>query len=118
MFASLVHMQCQLLCWTGTKQHTRYIDICGIGQSFGDGVYQALPGLHALTGCDTTSAFVGKGKKAGLQLIMNNECLHAAMARLGQSFVLASLDVVACMEFTCAFYSKRGTAVPSPIDHG
>ena len=81
-------------------------------------MYQALPGLHALTGCDTTSAFVGKGKKAGLPLIMNNDCLHAAMARLGQSFVLGSLDVVACMEFACAFYGKRGTAVPSSIDLG
>ena len=106
MFASLLHMQCQLLCWTGTKQHTRYIDICGIGQSFGDGVYTKYCQV-SLTGCDTTSAFVGKGKKAGLQLIMNNGCLHAAMARLGQSFVLGSLDVVACMEFTCAFYRKK-----------
>ena len=43
-------------------------------------------------------------------MIMKNECHRAAMARLGQSFILAAPDVVACMEFTCALYGKPGTA--------
>ena len=34
-----------------------------IGQSLGEDVYRALLGMHALTGCDSTSAFVGKGKR-------------------------------------------------------
>ena len=33
-----------------------------IGQSLGEYVCKALPGMYALTGCDSTSAFVGKGK--------------------------------------------------------
>ena len=34
-----------------------------IGQSPGEDVCKALPGMYALTGCDNTSAFVGKGKR-------------------------------------------------------
>ena len=34
-----------------------------IGQSVGEDVCKALPGMHALTGCDSTIAFVGKGKR-------------------------------------------------------
>ena len=34
-----------------------------IGQSLGEDVCKALPRIHALTGCDSTSAFVGKGKR-------------------------------------------------------
>ena len=32
--------------------------------TLGDSRSQALPVFHALTGCDTTSAFRGKGKKS------------------------------------------------------
>ena len=32
-----------------------------IGQSLGEDVCKALPGMHALTGCNSTSVFVGKG---------------------------------------------------------
>ena len=34
-----------------------------IGQSLGEDVCKALPGMHALTERDSTSAFVGKGKR-------------------------------------------------------
>ena len=46
-----------------TKQRRRYLDMTAIGQSLGEDVCKALPGMHALTGCDSTSAFVGKGKR-------------------------------------------------------
>ena len=46
-----------------TEQRRRYLDMTAIGQSLGEDVYKALPGMHALTGCDSTSAFVGKGKR-------------------------------------------------------
>ena len=46
-----------------TKQRMRYLDMTAIGQSLGEDVCKALPGMHALTGCDSTSAFVGKGKR-------------------------------------------------------
>ena len=32
-----------------------------------------LPGYHAFTGCDTVSAFAGKGKSKGLKLLTSND---------------------------------------------
>ena len=46
-----------------TKQRRRYLDMTAIGQSLGEDVCKALPGMHALTGRDSTSAFVGKVKR-------------------------------------------------------
>ena len=42
---------------------SRYIPAHAIAQSLGPAKAMALPAFHALTGCDTTSAFYGKGKK-------------------------------------------------------
>ena len=42
---------------------TRYIPAHAIAHSLGPSKAMALPAFHALTGCDTTSAFFGKGKK-------------------------------------------------------
>lgn len=41
----------------------RYIPAHAISQSLGPSKAMALPAFHALTGCDTTSAFFGKGKR-------------------------------------------------------
>lgn len=48
---------------------SHFIDIRAIRDSLGDEVCNALPGLHAITGCDSTSAFVGKGKKKAFDII-------------------------------------------------
>lgn len=53
----------RLLFWTGTKQRQRYLDATAIGNTLGSDVSKALLGMHALTGCDSTSAFIGRGKK-------------------------------------------------------
>ncbi|KAJ8368254.1 hypothetical protein SKAU_G00082820 [Synaphobranchus kaupii] len=47
----------------GVGRHFRYIPAHAIAQSLGPSKTMALPAFHALTGCDTTSAFFGKGKK-------------------------------------------------------
>ena len=63
-------LQIPIYCRTGTRTrtHARYVDISGVCKSLPDGMCDILPALHALTGCDATSAFVGKGKSAGYQL--------------------------------------------------
>ena len=53
----------KMLFCIDTKQRRRYLDMTAIGQSLGEDVCKALPGVHALTGCDSTSAFVAKGKR-------------------------------------------------------
>ena len=41
------------------KTRTRYVDIGAVAEKLGQDVCSALPGYHALTGCDSVSAFVG-----------------------------------------------------------
>ena len=47
----------------GMRRSYRYIPVHIIAQDLGPPKAMALPAFHALTGCDTTSAFFGKGKK-------------------------------------------------------
>lgn len=48
----------------GTGKHFRYIPAHKIAALLGKDKCTALPVFHAVTGCDTTSSFVGKGKKS------------------------------------------------------
>lgn len=47
----------------GKRRCYRYIPVHVIAGTLGPSKAMALPAFHALTGCDTTSAFFGKGKK-------------------------------------------------------
>ena len=53
---------------TGTKHRHRYVNISHIASHLGPLVCNSLLGMYTLTGCDTTSAFAGKGKVQGLKL--------------------------------------------------
>ena len=46
---------------TGTT--FRYLDATAVAQALGDAKCDGLPAFHALTGCDVTSSFVGKGTR-------------------------------------------------------
>jgi hypothetical protein len=48
-------------------RHFSYININTICVSLGEARSRSLPVFHALTGCDTTSSFYGKGKKSAWQ---------------------------------------------------
>ena len=54
---------------TGTKQRTKVIRLHTVSSKLGNDVCSDLVGLHAFTGCDSTSAFVGKGKKTAFDLV-------------------------------------------------
>ena len=56
---------------SATKHCMRLIDISEINTKFTQEVCNALLGLHAFTGCDSVSAFLGKGKKKALQIVQN-----------------------------------------------
>lgn len=56
------HIESHIIVHSGTKQASRIVSIPDVRSSLGDNVCSALPGLHAFTGCDSVSAFAGKGK--------------------------------------------------------
>ena len=53
----------------GTKARRRVVDITKVAATVGIDVCRALVGVHAYTGCDTVSAFAGKGKAKALKLL-------------------------------------------------
>ena len=80
---------CPLYQKCGTKNRVRYLDITKLRQGLGDGVCNALIGMHAYTGCDTVSAFTGRGKIGALKLI-RSEHFQEVFVELGQSWELST----------------------------
>ena len=65
-FFDLTSTQPSVDIWAafGTGKSFRFYSISDICASIGEQRARALPVFHALSGCDTTSAFRGKGKKS------------------------------------------------------
>ena len=57
---------------TGTKRDTRYIPVHRITEKFGNNLCSLLLPFHTLLGCDSTSAFRGRGRQKGFQLLRSS----------------------------------------------
>ena len=82
------------------------MSLTAIAEQFGEDQCAALPGLHAFTGCDTTSAFSGKGKKAALDLVVAGGMNLKAMQQLEQTPVVSVELMLLCRQFVCALYGR------------
>lgn len=60
----------------------RYISVTSISRSLGLAVCLGLPGMHAFSGCDTTSRFLGHGNKTAMKSLQENETFRRAMTSL------------------------------------
>ena len=68
-FFELIKIQACIDLWIafGVGKNFKFYSVNSICATIGEPRSQALPVFHALTGCDTTSAFRGKGKKLAWQ---------------------------------------------------
>ena len=88
---------------------------------YGHAVCCAHSRLHAFSGCDSTSSFVGCGKKTGLPLILwASDCAaRQAMTLLGIFFDMhVHVTCWTCKQFVCQLYTctyglKKHMACPS-----
>ncbi|KAJ8378403.1 hypothetical protein AAFF_G00242910 [Aldrovandia affinis] len=102
-------ISCPLFQNCGTKNRVRYLDITKLCQALGDCVCNAVIGMYAYTGCDTLSAFTGRGKLRALKLIMRSEHFQEVFRKLGQSGEL-SMDLFKKLQaFTCKLYTASTT---------
>ena len=80
--------QLDLRVWMETGRSSdntrRYIDINNLANHLGSQVCKALPGLHALTGCDYESSFARKGKIRPLQIARGNDDFLKGLSMLGE----------------------------------
>ena len=103
---------CKILLKGGNANRLKYFDLCSIYDYLGPDVCSALPGMHALTGCDTVSAFAGKGKVAALKLVQTNPDISTTLAKLSHSFGVPNEKMVSVERFVCHLYgSKKVTSI-------
>ncbi|XP_041373542.1 uncharacterized protein LOC121386637 [Gigantopelta aegis] len=92
---------------TGNKRHL--IHIHSIIKEVEKDLCLALSAVHAFTGCDTTSAFVRKGKVIALNILKQHQDFVEIFQRLGKSVEIDD-DVFDKLErFTCLLYGDAGT---------
>ena len=69
--------------WLMKYQNGKYACIKTIVEYLGDEVSQCLPQIHAITGCDQTSAFFRRGKVKILKKIMDNSDQLSLIKNIG-----------------------------------
>ena len=91
----------------GSKNNRRLIDILDLATQLTPTICEALPGFHALTGCDYTASFMRKAKKMPFEIMMKNPRFTAAIKHIGDADVLDP-DVAAVVEeYVCAVYGVQ-----------
>ena len=70
---------------TGTKRDTRYIPVHTgrLTEKFGNNLCSLLLPFHTLLGCDSTSAFMDRGRQKGFQLLRSSTEKYMEIAGLG-----------------------------------
>lgn len=94
----------------GTQNRTQLVDVGKICSAIGPDVCKALIGMHAMTGCDTVSAFAGKGKLRSLEIVKKNKDMRESLMQLGDSWRLSTELQSKLEAFVCLMYApKPGT---------
>ena len=80
---------------TGVKNSRQIIDVTKVADYIFDTLkacdvtkevlMKSLTGFHSFTGCDTISAFAGRGKVKPLKLVLSNATYVQAFAKLGET---------------------------------
>ena len=100
----------------GSRSRSVYTDVSKVASSLGKDVCNALIGLHAFTGCDTVSAFAGRGKIAALKIIKTESKFQEVFNHLGQEWQISS-DLIQSIEtFTCLMYGCQKEKLPTNIN--
>ena len=107
---SVAHFEelfCQELWFkTGVKDRQRYIPIHDIHLSFGRLLSKCLLSFHALTGCDSTSALSGIGKKKAWNVLPKNEPIQQDLSKYGENPILQEAEQKVAESFICSIYTS------------
>ncbi len=99
---------------TGTADK-RSIPIHRVARSLGDLVPFVLP-LHALTGCDTVSAFRTIGKVRPWNAVKANPSRYLGIQALGSVIDLADDTLSACSSLISACYGSKAAVSPGLVE--
>ncbi|XP_031571103.1 uncharacterized protein LOC116305346 [Actinia tenebrosa] len=106
-------MQCQELWFkTGMKDKVRFLPVHAIAVKLRESVCSALPGFHALTGCDSTSGLFQVGKKKAWKAFLKDDNSQDHVGNLGTIIPPSNRTIQSCESFICSMYTtskKAGT---------
>lgn len=91
---------------TGTGNSRRQINMSELALSMHARLGDAILGLHAFTGSDTTSCFAGKGKLRPLKYLKKDDTFIDIFARLGTCENVSEEDKSKLESFVCSLYGK------------
>ncbi|XP_028417356.1 uncharacterized protein LOC114541753 [Dendronephthya gigantea] len=93
---------------TGVGSARRIISLSNVRESLGHEWCSSLIGLHAFTGCDTTSAFYGKGKVSVLKVAKAREEYSHTFSNLGTELNPSEDLFTQLYHFVCHLYGYQG----------
>ena len=95
----------------GSQTRVKYIEVSRIVESVATTVCRSLLGFHAFSGCDTVSAFAGRGKVVGYRIVTRNVEFQEMFQQLGMEWNLSDDLHHSLQKFTCTMYcSTPGTS--------
>ena len=92
---------------TGTKEKVCFIPLHEISSFLGQELTLTLLAFHAITGCDSTSCFKGKGKKRSLLVLKNSVEEFKDLRNLGSQFPPTTELLNVCERFVCRLYQQQ-----------
>ena len=94
---------------SGTRQRSRLISIPSIINHVGQDMCRALIGMHAFTGCDSVSAFSGKGKTKAFKLVTSEPSICNVLHRLGDDLSVPQELANELEECICKLYQSHSS---------
>ena len=89
----------------------RLINITELGSHFSETLCNALLGLHSFSGCDTVSAFKGKGKVKPMKLVLKNPEYSQILSQLGEQWDVSEELLTGLQKFVCAIYGGKKSKI-------
>ena len=91
---------------TQERKQRRLLNVNDIVSVKGSDICDVLPAFHSFTGCDTTSAFVRRGKVAPLKVLEKRPQFISTFRTLGKSTEAQTKTFNKLEQFVCFMYSK------------
>ena len=91
---------------TGVGKHRRIINLTAFAEAHDKTFRAALLGIHAFCGCDTTSAFKGKGHSGPIKAIQKRTRFASTMEQLGTSWEVTVELTKELEKFVCIMYGQ------------
>ncbi|GFO13376.1 hypothetical protein PoB_003988100 [Plakobranchus ocellatus] len=86
---------------TGSGNNRRQPNITDLAATMSKRLHDAIIGLHAFTGCDSTSCFAGKGELKALNMLQRNQYLQDTFSRFDTLEIISGQDMQVKETFVC-----------------